>query len=114
MFKKLRHFGSRVETCDARYQDTVPVGRILAAIQNAVGTLNRDDVARIESILQRYTGSGTVNKLGAAMPNSDATDAGKRAAAGVRAELSHNAQVAENYRTFWDRKNAELRRYGER
>jgi hypothetical protein len=109
MSQIFRHFGSRIETRDARYQDTVAVGRIMAAIQNSVGTLDPDDVTRIESILQRYTGSGAVNKLGATMPSWDSVAAGKASASAARASVEAIQSVNRANRAFWDAHLAEHR-----
>jgi hypothetical protein len=81
----------------------------LAEIEVTFGLLAPDDLAKVRAILEKYTGaSSTVNSMGIARAG-DAADAGRKAAAVVRASVEHNAKVASGYRDFWAKKNAELR-----
>jgi hypothetical protein len=93
-----------LRTQDARHgDDAAAVDRILIGIKNSLGVLSDDDVERIEAILQKYTGgSSTVNGLGAARAG-DAADAGRAAAAKVRAQVEQIQGIAKNYKSFWDR-----------
>jgi hypothetical protein len=72
----------------------------------ALGLLEPIDLARVRAILQEYSSGGLANELGATTPSTDAADAGRQAAARVRAGVEHIQGIAKNYKAFWDR-NAE-------
>jgi hypothetical protein len=88
-----------LETTDKAFADDV--GRIILGIRNSLGTLDDLDVARVESILRKYTPSDTTNQLSTTRASDAAEAAGRRAAARARAGVMHNQAVATGYKVFW-------------
>jgi hypothetical protein len=94
-----------LRTQDAPRHDAL--GTTLADIETNCGLLDPADLAKVRAILEKYTGaSSTTNQLGGSRAG-DAADAGRMAAAVVRATVEHNAEVGRGYRDFWSQKNAE-------
>jgi hypothetical protein len=85
------------------------LGEIVSDLEST-GLLEAIDLARVKAILQKYVGgsSATTNAVGVTRAG-DAVDAGQKAAAVVRANIEHNAEVGRGYRDFWSQKNQELR-----
>jgi hypothetical protein len=107
---RLRQRGSLltgpVPTQDAPRHDTL--SSTMNDIERGVGVLDPDDLAEVRRILQKYTGaSSTTNQLGGSRAG-DTADAGRAAAARVRANVENNAKVASGYRDFWTARNKEL------
>jgi hypothetical protein len=65
------------------------------------------DLAKVRAILEKYVGGGdyTTTALGTTSRDNGARDAGRN----VAAQIAHTQTDAAGYRTFWDKKNAELR-----
>jgi hypothetical protein len=94
-----------LQTRDAERFDAFDSATALGAIVSALestGLVEGIDLARIKAILQKYVGgsSATTNAVGVTRAG-DAVDAGQKAAAVVRANIEHNAEVGRGYRDFW-------------
>jgi hypothetical protein len=100
--------GSPQTTEAARYDDDA-IGEFLADMESSFGLLDPGDLSHVRGILSKYVGrSAGTNELGATTQSTDAADAGRQAAAVVRANIENNQSVATGCRDFWDTKNAEL------
>jgi hypothetical protein len=102
-----------VQTRDAVRYPEDSLGAALANLESSIGLLEPGDLSRIKAILQKYVGGSgaSTNQVGMTRAGEagDAADAGRQAAAVVRANIENNVKVAGGYRTFWDAKNRELR-----
>jgi hypothetical protein len=82
---------------------------MFAEIRQIAGDLLDDDqLAKIRATVEKYSGAGVTNGAGITRAG-DAADAGRKAAAVVRANIENNQAVAAGYKNFWDGKNRELR-----
>jgi hypothetical protein len=71
------------------------------------GLLDADDFRRLKAILEKYVGASVTTNQAGSSRLADA-DAGRASGARVRAAIDNNRSVAEGYRNFWEKKNAEL------
>jgi hypothetical protein len=85
--------------------DSSRLGDMAAAeIELALGgLLDADDLAKVKSITAKYVGAAraTTNALGAVRAG-DARDAGRVAAANVRAQCEEIQSINSRNRAFWD------------
>jgi hypothetical protein len=111
----LRHFGNRigpVETTDAGLFSS-SIDQAMTGIRDAIGVLEPIDIGRIVGILQKYVPPGAsglrTNATGMTSTDEAATNRRKH-----DAELVYNRKVAQGFKDFWDKQNAELQRFGRR